>query len=79
MVRLGEWSFALYMTHELLLRAAIQVGGFTPRSGFIINVAVELTFVLTAIAVAGLVYRFYEEPLERWLRPANDRIRLAAT
>lgn len=79
MVRLGEWSFALYMIHELILRAVIQVGGFTPRSGLIINLAVELAFVLTAVAVAGLVYRFYEEPLERRLRPVNDRTRLAAT
>jgi len=79
MVRLGEWSFALYMIHEVLLRAAIQVGGFTPRSGLMINVVVELAFVLASIFVAGLVYWFYEEPLERWLRPANDRVRLAAT
>ena len=79
MVRLGEWSFALYMIHELLLRAAIQVGGFTPRSGLIMNVAIEMLFLLVAIVVAGLVYRLYEEPLERWMRPANDRTRLAAT
>jgi peptidoglycan/LPS O-acetylase OafA/YrhL len=79
MVRLGEWSFALYVAHELLLRAAIQVGGFIARSRLIIDVAVEQAFVMTAIAVAGLVYRFYEEPTERWLRPVNDRTRLSAT
>ncbi|CAH0267690.1 O-acetyltransferase OatA [Arthrobacter sp. Bi83] len=64
MVRLGEWSFALYLVHELVLRTALELGPVT--------LAERAAFAAVGIAVsiplsAGL-FTLFERPIEAKLR-----------
>ncbi|MBL0749126.1 acyltransferase family protein [Nocardioides baculatus] len=60
LVRLGRWSFALYMVHELVLRVARPFMLGRPWTAVI--------FVACAIALSGAVYRLVEQPIERRMR-----------
>lgn len=65
MVKLGQWSFALYMVHGLMLHLAeptLQTVDGPVRSGL------ALLVVLMAIVVAAMVYEWYERPIERRIR-----------
>jgi peptidoglycan/LPS O-acetylase OafA/YrhL len=63
-VKLGEWSFALYLVHELVLRTALELG---PES-----LAQRAVFAVVGIAIsiplAGAAYTFFERPIEARLR-----------
>jgi peptidoglycan/LPS O-acetylase OafA/YrhL len=65
MVKLGQWSFALYMVHALVLWAAepaiLKVHGAL-RPG------VATAAVVLAVFVAGAVYEWYERPIEKRIR-----------
>ncbi|WP_395398573.1 acyltransferase family protein [Arthrobacter sp. UC242_113] len=64
MVKLGEWSFALYLVHELVLRTALELGP--------VSLAERVVFAVVGIAVsiplAGAAYTFFERPVEARLR-----------
>jgi peptidoglycan/LPS O-acetylase OafA/YrhL len=60
LVRLGQWSFALYMIHELMLRAASPV---MVDHRWTVPLA-----ILVCIAAAGLLYERFERPVEQRLR-----------
>lgn len=63
LVRLGQWSFALYMIHELVMRV---VHSFSfGRTG---SEVPYLLSGLVSIALAGAIYEWYERPIERRLR-----------
>ena len=68
-VKLGEWSFALYLVHELVLRTALELG---PES-----LAQRAVFAAVGIAVsiplAGAAYTFFERPIEARLRNRSSR------
>lgn len=64
MVKLGEWSFAFYLLHQMVLRVlAVEMLHGRPAG---------LTFVVTALVVstvlAALLFTFVERPLDRKLR-----------
>jgi peptidoglycan/LPS O-acetylase OafA/YrhL len=72
LVRLGQWSFAFYLVHQLLLRV---IEGHVPaRLG---GRAGELAFVLgayaAATAAAYLLFRLVEVPWERRVRGGRAR------
>jgi peptidoglycan/LPS O-acetylase OafA/YrhL len=67
-VRLGEWSFALYITHWLLLQALVHADPFSHNRSLLARIAEGGLFVLVAIAVSGLAHVWVERPLERRLR-----------
>jgi peptidoglycan/LPS O-acetylase OafA/YrhL len=70
-VRLGEWSFAFYMSHQLVLRL---VGSYWPFPQLpLLQTAVDLGL---AILSCALLYRFVEVPAERRIRPASVRPKL---
>ncbi|MGV9555224.1 acyltransferase family protein [Streptomyces sp. NPDC003522] len=78
MIRLGHWSFAWYLLHEIVLRAAVFHWG-RPAPG-----AATLLFwagvLLVSQAAAGAAYHWLEHPAERWLRgrvgrPAASSVR----
>jgi peptidoglycan/LPS O-acetylase OafA/YrhL len=78
-VLLGEWSFALYLVHPLVLQA-IQRAWHVPVLSGASAVLGLLGFVVIATAVAAAAYYLVERPAERWLRgvpraerPAADR------
>ncbi len=63
-VRLGNWSFAFYMIHRLVMRSFQQVGlyhyhGPLWQDGLVL---------VTAVVLSGLIYQWYEEPVRRALR-----------
>lgn len=60
LVRLGQWSFALYMVHELLLRALSPV--------LEEHLWVAPFAVVACVALSGAVYEWFERPVERRLR-----------
>jgi peptidoglycan/LPS O-acetylase OafA/YrhL len=68
MVKLGEWSFALYLVHELVLRTALELGP--------VSLAERVMFGVVGIAVsiplAGAAYTFFERPVEAKLRNSGS-------
>lgn len=80
LVRLGIWSYALYLTHFTLLRLLRPVAPDLPLAG---RAGLLVLVVPVTIGVAALGHRFVERPAERVLRrrlggdpvapPAHDR------
>ncbi|WP_375399157.1 acyltransferase family protein [uncultured Amnibacterium sp.] len=62
-VRLGEWSFALFMTHQIVLRAFDAI---VPDQG--LRVVLLVPVLALCVAIAGATFHFVERPLERRLR-----------
>lgn len=82
MIRLGHWSFAWYLIHEIVIRAAVFHWGKPAPGG---ETLVFWAGVLAAsLALAALAYHCVERPAERWLRgrvgrrPAPDGARQSA-
>ncbi len=66
LVVLGQWSFALYLSHQLVIRLVAALSG-----GDGLHMALLVPTLALCIAVSGLLYRYVETPLERWLRPPS--------
>lgn len=64
MVKLGEWSFALYLVHELVLRSALELGPETPTARAVFAVV----GIAVSIPLAGAAYTYFERPVEARLR-----------
>jgi len=65
-LRLGHWSFAWYLVHELVIRVSNHWLG-RPEAWFAVTVRWVLV-LLVSLAIAGLMYSKVEHPAERWLR-----------
>lgn len=59
-VQLGSWSYAFYLTHQLVLRVGEWLWPAT--GGPLLHL---LTGVSAAVAVSAVLYRFVEQPAER--------------
>jgi peptidoglycan/LPS O-acetylase OafA/YrhL len=73
LVRLGEWSFALYMIHW---PAMTLVSHHLTKPSDAEGLAVEVLFLAAVIALSGAVHTWFELPVGRWLRargPGNYR------
>ncbi|TSE14732.1 acyltransferase [Arthrobacter sp. KBS0703] len=64
MVRLGEWSFALYLVHELVLRTALELGPVTLGE----RAAFAAAGVAVSIMLSALLFTLFERPIEARLR-----------
>lgn len=76
-VRLGDWSYALYLSHILVVSAVGRL--FFPvfgNDGMFDNAVFLLIAAAAAIAASGLTYHFFERPLLRFF--AAQRARLFA-
>jgi peptidoglycan/LPS O-acetylase OafA/YrhL len=60
LVRLGAWSFALYMVHELVLRVARPV---MLDHGWTVPV-----MIVVSVLLSGLLFEWFERPVEKKLR-----------
>jgi peptidoglycan/LPS O-acetylase OafA/YrhL len=69
MVKLGEWSFALYMVHELILRTALELGPETLAE----RAAFAVVGIAVSIPLAGALYTLFERPIEARLRNKGSR------
>ncbi|MEU6671957.1 acyltransferase [Streptomyces sp. NPDC046727] len=74
MVRLGELSFAFYMIHLLVLRAATDLLGRKPHFGLLAGAAVTTAAFTVSLALSWALYEGVERPARRLLlrrrRPA---------
>lgn len=69
-VRLGQWSFAFYLVHWLVLVVALHLHpGRYDAAGA--AAAVVLTLA-ASIAISAGVFQLWERPMERALRPRHD-------
>lgn len=77
-VRLGAWSFALYLSHHLLFRlAAHRLPGWSDLP-FLLSLAYQVALVCSAIALSAGLYYVVERPLEASLRGGRKRSEEAA-
>ena len=69
-VRLGQWSFAIFMTHQLILRTFSAV---VPHAE--VRYAAIPLLLAASLVAASLTFRFVEQPAQRMLRgaPADAR------
>ena len=65
-LRLGHWSFAWYLVHEMFLRSWVFMLG--PPTGLLRTLLGWSAVLVASLACAGLLYRFVEHPSERRLR-----------
>lgn len=64
LVRIGDWSYSLYLCHLLVISALGRL--FFPvfgRDGYIDNAAYLALSIAASLLVAGLTYRFFERPV----------------
>lgn len=62
-VRLGQWSFALFMTHQIVIRS---FAGLVPEHR--LQVLLLAPVLALCVGIAGLLFHAVERPLERRLR-----------
>ncbi|MFG2356233.1 acyltransferase family protein [Streptomyces sp. NPDC048521] len=67
LVRLGELSFAFYMIHLLVLRAATPVLGTKPHFGVLAGLAVTTAAFTVSLALSWVLYEAVECPARRLL------------
>ena len=65
LVRLGRWSFALYLVHELVIRVAKPL---IDGLGLAWAAAAAVLVVGVSVALSGVLHEFVERPVEKWLR-----------
>ena len=65
-VRLGEWSFAFYLVHALVIRVAAFVG---LQIESVVGLLWLPLLLVASVALSGLLFTVVERPLERRLRP----------
>jgi peptidoglycan/LPS O-acetylase OafA/YrhL len=66
-VKLGEWSFALYMVHDLLV-ALTTHRGWLVQTGGLSGLGFLLVFIAGCTVIAIVMHYVLEKPVERWMR-----------
>jgi peptidoglycan/LPS O-acetylase OafA/YrhL len=64
LVRLGYWSYSLYLTHRLIQNLTSGIGDIGTSNG-VLDSIIFMALIGSAIALAAICYRFVEEPLRR--------------
>ncbi|MFF7182178.1 acyltransferase family protein [Streptomyces sp. NPDC008121] len=67
LVKLGEWSFAFYISHVVVLRALSHLG-MVPSPGLRRDAVEVLTVAVATVVVAAILHECVEKPAERRLR-----------
>ena len=65
LVRLGEWSFAFYLTHQLVIRVVDYLVAPTSTA---VAVGASVVSLAAAVVSAAILYTVVERPLEKRLR-----------
>jgi peptidoglycan/LPS O-acetylase OafA/YrhL len=75
-VALGDWSYANYLTHVLVISAiGRMLLLFVPSGGVGASLALIAAGLLTANIVAAAVHMFFERPTLNWLHEFSARLR----
>ncbi|WP_431775592.1 acyltransferase family protein [Streptomyces cucumeris] len=83
LVRLGEWSFAFYMIHILVMRTGEQLFTVSPRLGIVPGLAVTTAAFLVSLGLAWALYVVVEQRCRQWIlrgirRPRRPRLSSSA-
>jgi peptidoglycan/LPS O-acetylase OafA/YrhL len=65
--RLGEWSFAFYLIHQLVVRLADQ-GGLAATGSAVEAVLAVAAVLAASVAASAATFALIERPAARWLR-----------
>ncbi|WUQ38974.1 acyltransferase [Streptomyces sp. NBC_00234] len=68
MVRLGHWSFAWYLVHEIVIRIVLGTAGRPDPDSLPAIAATWLVILVTSQVLAGILYVYVERPAERAIR-----------
>jgi len=68
LVTLGDWSYALYLTHTFALIVVVNAWKLLELQSVFGALALAVVQVAAAVIVAGLVYRWFELPVTTALR-----------
>jgi peptidoglycan/LPS O-acetylase OafA/YrhL len=68
LVRLSQWSFALHLVHELVIRIRPFLTEMSAAETF----GAAILAINAAITLSGLLHEFVEKPAEKWLRSRGD-------
>lgn len=75
LVRLGDWSYSLYLSHLLVLSALARLwAGLMPGTGPAGNLGFILVAIIACIAVAWASYRWFELPVLNATRRLGSRL-----
>lgn len=66
MIKLGEWSFAMYLVHATILYAYKQEFGALPASNY--NLLIYVVALMFSIVASAILHELIEAPLNNWLR-----------
>jgi peptidoglycan/LPS O-acetylase OafA/YrhL len=66
MVVLGQWSYAFYLVHYLVLRLAIYLAEDIPSAAG--KAGIVVASLAVSVALSGALFQWVERPLERRLR-----------
>jgi peptidoglycan/LPS O-acetylase OafA/YrhL len=64
LVRLGYWSYSLYLTHRLIQNLTSGIGDIG-TSNWVLDSITFMALIGSAIALAAICFRFVEEPFRR--------------
>jgi len=74
LVRLGEWSFSIYLIHQPFLYQGValmgnpdKTGMVVPKMGMLVSWTICLVFVVFILFVSYLSYRFVEVPARNYI------------
>ncbi|MEV5443665.1 acyltransferase [Streptomyces sp. NPDC052644] len=70
-IRLGHWSFAWYLVHEIVIR--LWLGAYGRPVGLAATAGVWLLVLAASLALSAAAYHGVEHPLERRLRKAGPQ------
>ena len=68
LVKLGEWSFALYLIHQLVIRLGLAMKLNMQSLSLARGILVAVGEILVSIMVAAVLHEGFEKPLEKRLR-----------
>ncbi len=63
---LGDWSYALYLTHVLTLSLLGRMWSPVTRPGPVDNILAMILMSLAAILIAGATHKLFEKPMLNW-------------
>ncbi|MFF3404547.1 acyltransferase family protein [Streptomyces sp. NPDC002659] len=67
LVRLGEWSFAFFMIHNLVMRGAEELLGRHPELDTGPALALATTVLAVSLGLSWGLYRWVEQPGRQWI------------
>jgi peptidoglycan/LPS O-acetylase OafA/YrhL len=76
LVLLGEWSYAFYLLHRAVMAFAEKA---IPHPTAPVEVGLFVVTFVAALGVAIVAHRWFERPVERWIRGERHRAGLPAS